>query len=504
MTMDKCGRRTFLAGAVGATLAAAAPAGLEAAVAHAAHPGNTSENASVNNASASDNEQMAFRRAVTTGDTHAIEDLLRPNPSLLYARDAEGQSVYLLAAYAGQRAVMSLLESKGLVLDIYEAMAGLKLDRLNELLRQAPGLLLLPNPAGDTPLHVAALSGQSAAIDNAIAYGPDFSLRNPKRKNETAAHIGLQCPDQAAAEAMAFAMIGNGLDPNLTTTDGDTILHSAARAGYPRVIRLLLQKGADPAAKNAAGQTAVDITRAGGKAGAVELLSNPASMKRDYYAQRYLYGAKFAALQRDDTNGLPRDFINAFVVASHFNPGRVKKWVELCPELLNTRSSWDELPVEAAAHMGRADIGDLLLGRGASYSLCTATVFGSLDDVKRMVTEHPERIQERGAHSFPLLWYSVFGKPRLDVAEYLIKMGADPHDDMRGRTVLHVAAGAGHLELCRYFLELGLDPLQKGATFAGVQDAVESATHGKHPEVAEMINDWIRQKGLQKSSAHPS
>jgi ankyrin repeat protein len=80
-------------------------------------------------------------------------------------------------------------------------------------------------------------------------------------------------------------------------------------------------------------------------------------------------------------------------------------------------------------------------------------------------------------------------------------MGANPQDDMRGRTVLHVAAGKGHMDLCRYFLELGLDPRQKGSSYLGVQDASEAAIQGKHPEVAAMINDWIQQK---KPSGQPA
>jgi hypothetical protein len=60
------------------------------------------------------------------------------------------------------------------------------------------------------------------------------------------------------------------------------------------------------------------------------------------------------------------------------------------------------------------------------------------------------------------------------------------------------------MDLCRYFLELGLDPLQKGSSYLGVQDASEAAVQGKHPEVAAMINDWIQQKGLRKSSGQPA
>jgi ankyrin repeat protein len=79
----------------------------------------------------------------------------------------------------------------------------------------------------------------------------------------------------------------------------------------------------------------------------------------------------------------------------------------------------------------------------------------------------------------------------MDAAEYLIGAGADPMEEMRGRTVLHTAASAGHLDMCRFFLEKGLDPRQKGTSFMGVQDAAEAAELGKHPEVAAMIREWM-------------
>jgi ankyrin repeat protein len=447
----------------------------------------------------SEAETDPFRRAVTAGDADVVAGFLAKDPALLYARDAQGQSVYLLACYEQRTNVMTLLESKGLVLDVYEAAAAGKIDRLTEILRTAPGLVRVPNLAGDTPMHVAAKCGQSAAIDNMITFGPNFAQPSPKRKNATVAHIGVASANQPAAEAIAFATIGNGMAVNLATTDGDTILHCAARAGYPRVVRLLLQKGADASARNAAGQSPLDIAQSGGHAEAAALLRNAGNIERDYYGKRYEYDPKFGALKRDDTNGLPREFVDALAVVSHFSLDRVKKWIELCPDLLNTRATWDELPVEAAAHMGRPDIGGIFLGRGASYSICTATVFGSLAEVKRMLAEDPLRIHERGAHSFPLLWYTAFGnsaaggKPKPDAAEFLIQAGADVNDDMRGRTVLHTAATSGHQEMCRYFLEKGLNPLQRGTTFLGTQDAIEAAELAKHPEVAAMLRDWVKQ-----------
>jgi ankyrin repeat protein len=183
------------------------------------------------------------------------------------------------------------------------------------------------------------------------------------------------------------------------------------------------------------------------------------------------------------------DFVNAFVLYSHFGFDQIKRWTASCQDLVNLRAAWDELPIEAAAHMGRPDIGGFLLEKGAAYSLPTAVAFGSTQDVKRMLEEDPGRIHERGAHSFPLLWYTAFGTPRLETAEYLLAQGVPVEEDMRGRTVLHTAAASGHLDVCRLFLEKGLNPRQVGDNFEGKMSAIEAAEKAKHSQVAKMLAD---------------
>jgi len=402
----------------------------------------------------------AFLAAVGRGDVPAVSRMLDNSPQLLYARDAKGQSAYLLAAYSRRDTIMHELEKRGLRLDIYEAAAGARIDTVKSLLHGAPSLLVAQNAVGDTPLHTAARAGAFATLDNAIGYGPNFAIANDN--GETVAHLAVACPEREAAEAMTFATIGNAADPNAKRKDGSTVLDLATRSGNERVIRLVLQK-------SAAGSD---------------------SLPRDFYGRRYRYNAKFEPLVRDDTNGLPREFVNAFVLYSHFALPRIKQWVNQCPDLLNTRAAWDELSVEAAAHMGRKDIGSLLLDKGAAYSLPTAVVFGSTGDVKRMLGEEPKCIHERGAHSFPLLFYTAFGEPKLDAAELLIASGADVREDMRGRTVLHVAAGAGHTEMCRFFIEKGLNPSAVGDSFLGKQTAAKAASDAGHADLAKMLADW--------------
>lgn len=429
-----------------------------------------------------------FLSSVANGDVARMTQMLTDSPQLLYARDDKGQSAYLIAAYQRRPEVMDVLEKRGLRLDVYEVCAGAKIDDIKRLLHGAGSQILAQNGNGDTPLHTAARAGAAATLDNVIAYGPNFSV--PNLAGATVAHEAVLCPESDAAESMTFATIGNAADPNLKTLDGDSVLHYAARSGNERIVTLVLQKGADVTAKNSKGETAGDIAKRYGQSAVEARLNSAGNLSRDFYGRRYHYTRNFAPVVRDDSNGIPKEFVNAFVMYSHFSFPQVKKWVTQCADLLNTRAAWDELSVEAAAHMGRADIGNFMLDRGATYSLPTAVVFGSIADVKRMLREEPGSIHERGAHSFPLLWYAAFGEPKIETAEYLMSQGADVNEDMRGRTVLHVAATSGHTDLCRFYMEKGLDPMAVGDSFLGKQTAVKAAQDAGHDDLAKMLASW--------------
>src|SRR5260370_33483187 len=133
--------------------------------------------------------------------------------------------------------------------------------------------------------------------------------------------------------------------------------------------------------------------------------------------------------------------------------------------------------------MGRTDMADYLLEHGALYSICTATVLGDKASVERLLHEDRECVGERGAHHYPVLWYTAFGTEQLELAELLISRGADVGADIRGRTILHIAAAAGHAKLCRLLLEHGADPTQRGITTDGEMTPAELAIKRNHPEI---------------------
>lgn len=285
-----------------------------------------------------------FLASVANGDISRVSQMLADSPHLLYARDEKGQSAYLIAAYQRHPEVMALLEKRGLRLDVHEACAGAKIDDIKKLLHGAGSQVLAQNGNGDTPLHSAARAGASATLDNVIAYGPSFSI--PNLAGATVAHEAVLCPESEAAESMTFATIGNAANPDLKTTDGDTVLHFAARSGNSRIVTLLLQKGADVTAKNAKGETPSDVAGRFGRKATQARLASERDVPVDFYGRRYQYTRKFASVVRDDSNGIPKEFVNAFVMYSHFSFPQVQKWVTQCPDLLNTRTAWDELSVE--------------------------------------------------------------------------------------------------------------------------------------------------------------
>jgi ankyrin repeat protein len=82
-------------------------------------------------------------------------------------------------------------------------------------------------------------------------------------------------------------------------------------------------------------------------------------------------------------------------------------------------------------------------------------MLGLKDEAAKIIAEDPNRARERGAHDFPLLWYTIFGKERPEMAEFLIASGADVHASMMGNTSLIFARKKGHHQTVEVLLKHG-------------------------------------------------
>jgi hypothetical protein len=112
-----------------------------------------------------------------------------------------------------------------------------------------------------------------------------------------------------------------------------------------------------------------------------------------------------------DTDKLPSE--QDFVIYAHADLDMVKKLLEKEPALLNATMDWGsgdwETGLGGASHMGRRDIVDYLLERGARIDIFCAAMMGRLDAVKSFLELEPMLIDAKGPHGFTLHFHAQVG-----------------------------------------------------------------------------------------------
>lgn len=121
---------------------------------------------------------------------------------------------------------------------------------------------------------------------------------------------------------------------------------------------------------------------------------------------------------------LQPELVRAFVGAAHADLDQVKALLEQEPDLLHATMNWSggdwETALGAAAHVGRRDIAEWLIGRGARLDLFAAAMLGELDVVRSALNRYPSLLHAKGPHGIPLLQHALIGGEQAkDVAAYL-------------------------------------------------------------------------------------
>src|SRR5512139_4160725 len=121
---------------------------------------------------------------------------------------------------------------------------------------------------------------------------------------------------------------------------------------------------------------------------------------------------------------LEASLVQEFVGNAHGDLQRVKELLEQQPALIHACWDWGggdfETGLGAAAHMGRRDIAEFLLEKGARLDLFAAAMLGKLEIVKAALAAFPEAIQTPGPHGIPLIVHARAGGAEAQaVLEYL-------------------------------------------------------------------------------------
>jgi len=128
--------------------------------------------------------------------------------------------------------------------------------------------------------------------------------------------------------------------------------------------------------------------------------------------------------EQETTEPAP-ELIEQFVLAAHGNFARVQELHRQQPDLLNCRyEKFNETSLEAAGHMGRRDITDYLLTRGAPLTIYSAAMLGRGEDVARFLENDPESARRPGVHGFSVLFHAALSGD-VELAEAVLASGGD-------------------------------------------------------------------------------
>lgn len=412
------------------------------------------------------------------------------------------------------------------------------------LLIEDPALASLQNDAGDTPLHAAARFGYVDVVAQLITGGADVSARRVAdaftplhAAAEGAARIEIaerllkagtdvnaadgtgrtalylaarravpMREDTADRHAFCEYLLGKGarldlwsaaaLDKpevvaslkagvNATDADGDTPLHIAARSGYRRVLKALLEAGADMEARDAEGRTPLQVAAQPGRESLLPPNEIALSLLREKGARLDLFAAArlgdtvtaTALLDANPAACTERDTTGATPLCHAAWCGQLAM-VELLLERGADPGIRDEAgrgpaSVRYTPEYLRAAVINRLTVAGVSPDLATAVCLGDREEISRQLaadpsdatqelinwaschTPNPEVALLLAHHGAPLSVHAAAALGLTDELLSLIHHDPTAHRlrDERRETPLHRAASRGQEEAIRVLLE---------------------------------------------------
>ncbi|MDP3911671.1 MAG: ankyrin repeat domain-containing protein [Gemmatimonadales bacterium] len=205
---------------------------------------------------------------VRAGNSDRLQALLAAEPSVVNARNERGHSPVLIAQYHKKRELVAILLAAGPELDIFDAAAVGRTERVAEWLDRDPSLLNAYSSDGFYPLGLAAFFGHPETVALLLARGADIAqvARNPMRVQPL--HAAVASRSLPVVELLVNA--GAAIDAR--QQEGFTPLHGAVHQGNLEMTRLLLAHGADPKLQNDAGKSAIGLAAEANHAAILKLL----------------------------------------------------------------------------------------------------------------------------------------------------------------------------------------------------------------------------------------
>jgi ankyrin repeat protein len=209
--------------------------------------------------------------AIASGDRTAVERLLERDRSLVDAHDENGLSPILMALYRGKLDVAAAILRREPNLSLFEAAAAGDLARVRAIVGGDRVRASAVAPDGFSPLGLAAFFKRRDVVRYLLEVGADPRPAS-RQGGFTPLHSAVATDAGAVDVEIVRMLLDKAADPNARSHSGSTPLHTVAFTGDRASLDLLLKHGADPAITNNDGKTPADVARERGNSEISRLL----------------------------------------------------------------------------------------------------------------------------------------------------------------------------------------------------------------------------------------
>ncbi len=199
-----------------------------------------------------------FFDAIEAGNAACFRALLDAQPELAHARNENGVSALLFARYCSRQEMVDQLLPLNPDLDIFEAAALGKKQKVAEMISTDLNLVNAFAPDGFTALHYACFFGHPNIAELLLRYGADANARSRNATSVMPLHSATA--NVRKLKTVEWLVLYKA-DVNATQPGGFTPLHTAAAHGDAEIIDFLLSKGADPNKKDDNGRTPFELAK---------------------------------------------------------------------------------------------------------------------------------------------------------------------------------------------------------------------------------------------------